>query len=129
MNRRLLFVGLSVLGVAAPGLGQDVDALLGRMTLEEKVGQLVQLGSAGYASDDQSKVAISDELRAAIREGRVGSLIGACGVKKFNELQRLAKEESRLGIPLMVGHDVIHGCRTRRSFSSRATTNATSVST
>ena len=99
------------LGAALPRETRIAD-LLARMTPEEKVGQLVQLGSAGYASDDQSKVAISDELRKSIREGRVGSLIGACGVKKFNELQRIAKEESRLGIPLMVGHDVIHGCRT-----------------
>ena len=112
MDIRSFCFGLAVCCSAVSAKGNDIDTLLGRMTLEEKVGQLVQLGSAGYASDDQSKVAISDELRTAIREGRVGSLIGACGVKKFNELQRIAKEESRLGIPLMVGHDVIHGCRT-----------------
>ena len=99
---------------AALAVGGDAvkDALLARMTLEEKIGQTVQLGSTGFASDDQSKTALSDELRKIVREGRAGSLIGACGVEKFNAIQRMAVEESRLGIPLLVGHDIIHGCRT-----------------
>ncbi len=89
-----------------------VNSLIGKMTLEEKVGQLIQVGSEGAASSDESKKAITPELAAALRAGRVGSLIGACGPKKFNDLQRIAVKESRLGIPIMVGHDVIHGCRT-----------------
>ena len=98
--------------LAVAGIGRGVDALLERMTLDEKIGQTVQLGSTGFASDDQSKTLLSDGLRKNILEGRVGSLIGCCGVEKFNAIQRLAVEESRLGIPLFVGHDIIHGCRT-----------------
>ena len=70
MDIRSFCFGLAVCCGAVSVKGDDIDALLGRMTPEEKVGQLVQLGSAGYASDDQSKVAIGDDLRTTIREGR-----------------------------------------------------------
>lgn len=98
--------------IATGTVEKRVDDLLARMTLDEKVGQTVQLGSTGFASDDQSKTALSEDLRRILREGRAGSLIGCCGVEKFNAIQKLAVEESRLGIPLLVGHDIIHGCRT-----------------
>ena len=109
--KKTLWLALGLLTAASAGAGR-VEDLVGRMTLDEKIGQLVQTGSTGYASDDQSAAALSEELKAAVRDGRVGSLIGACGVQKFNAIQRIAVEESRLGVPLMVGHDVIHGCRT-----------------
>ncbi len=78
--------------------------LLARMTLEEKIGQLSQVQSGGSH--------VPDHLRDAIRAGQVGAVINEVHVPTVNELQRLAVEESRLGIPLLVGRDVIHGFRT-----------------
>jgi beta-glucosidase len=81
-----------------------VKALLARMTLAEKIGQMSQWhASSGYAPDY-----LGDEIRA----GRVGSVINVVDPEVVNELQRIAVRESRLGIPLLVGRDVIHGFRT-----------------
>ena len=79
-----------------------VNALLSRMTMEEKIGQLNQLDPS---YDTEAKEAL-------IRAGRVGSVLNAVGAKEVNRLQRMAVEESRLGIPLVVARDVIHGFRT-----------------
>jgi beta-glucosidase len=83
---------------------QRIDALLRQMTLEEKIGQLAQVNA------DEGK--LSANLRAAVRAGKVGSVLNAVDVATVNELQRLATQESRLGIPLLMGRDVIHGFRT-----------------
>lgn len=85
-------------------IGERVQALLAEMTLEEKVGQLQMLQGSGWH--------VSDHLRDAIRAGRVGSVLNEVHVDTVNELQRLAVHESRLGIPLLVGRDVIHGFKT-----------------
>ena len=77
--------------------------LLSRMTLEEKIGQMVQTHFAGEVSAD---------LRSAIEAGQVGSLLNVVDADVANELQRIAAEESRLGIPLLLARDVIHGFRT-----------------
>ena len=79
---------------------QRVNALLQKMTLEEKAGQITQF--AGMNS------------RAAemIKQGKVGSLLGVLGAENVNEAQRAAVENSRLKIPLIIGYDVIHGYRT-----------------
>jgi beta-glucosidase len=84
---------------------RKVEALLARMTLEEKLGQLQQSGGdvAGKANPD---------LLAAARAGRLGSTLGVRGARNANELQRAAVEGSRLKIPLIFGFDVIHGYRT-----------------
>ena len=83
---------------------QQAQSLLGRMTLAEKIGQMCQRNaSEGYPAED-----LGDDLRA----GRVGSVLNCVEVDVVNELQRIAVEESRLGIPLLVGRDVIHGFRT-----------------
>ena len=74
------------------------------MTLEEKIGQMSQVFAEGAGAVD----AVGD----AIRQGRIGSIINNVDVDVVNELQRLAVEESRLGIPLLFGRDVIHGFRT-----------------
>jgi beta-glucosidase len=81
-----------------------IAALLGRMTLDEKVGQLNQLNAA----DDVA----AGPLREGIRAGRVGAVLNAVDPDAVNALQRVAVEESRLGIPLLFGRDVIHGFRT-----------------
>jgi len=83
---------------------QRVAALLAKMTLAEKIGQMSQRNaSEGYPPDY-----LGDDLRA----GRVGSVLNVVDIDTVNELQRIAVEESRLGIPLLVGRDVIHGFRT-----------------
>lgn len=82
-------------------LGNRVEELLAKMTLEEKVGQLVQV--------DLYKI---PDLEAAVRAGHVGSLLSSFDVAKNNLLQKAAVEGSRLGVPLLVGNDIIHGCRT-----------------
>ncbi|MET0625081.1 MAG: beta-glucosidase BglX [Pyrinomonadaceae bacterium] len=82
-----------------------VEALLARMTLEEKLGQLQQSGGdiAGKAQPP---------LFEAARAGRLGSTLGVRGARNANELQRAAVEGTRLKIPLIFGFDVIHGYRT-----------------
>ena len=81
---------------------QKIDELLSQMTLQEKIGQMNQLNGMG----------MSDDLKAQIREGRVGSLLNEVNVDVVNEMQRVAVEESRLGIPLIFARDVIHGFKT-----------------
>ena len=78
------------------------------MTLEEKLGQLNQL--PGRGSETGPKVKEGGE--ADITGGRVGSFLGVFGAEYTREMQRLAVEKSRLGIPLLFAHDVIHGFRT-----------------
>ncbi|MFA5205041.1 MAG: glycoside hydrolase family 3 N-terminal domain-containing protein [Lentisphaeria bacterium] len=86
-------------------IAQQVTELLAKMTLREKVGQLTQCGNSIYNDDYK----IGWEL---LRQGRIGSLLGIGEVEQANELQRVAVEETRLGIPLLLGFDVIHGYRT-----------------
>ncbi|MCC6242856.1 MAG: beta-glucosidase BglX [Gemmatimonadaceae bacterium] len=89
---------------AASMIEHRVADLLTQMTLEEKVGQLQQLqGSGGH---------VSEHLRQAIREGRVGSVLNEVDRETVNTLQWIATTESRLRIPLLVGRDVIHGFHT-----------------
>jgi len=81
-----------------------IREILDRMTLREKVGQLNQItGREGP---------VTEELAQRVRGGEVGSVLNEVDVRRVNELQRIAVTESRLGIPLLVGRDVIHGFRT-----------------
>ena len=81
-----------------------VDKMLAQMTLDEKIGQMSQLYS-GYFMD-------AEQLKTGVRDGRVGAFLNLTGAAQVNEIQRVAVEESRLGIPLLIGRDVIHGYRT-----------------
>ena len=81
-----------------------IAALLSQMTLEEKVGQLLQVPAGGGH--------VPELLRRAVSVGRIGSVINEVHVDTVNELQWLATRQSRLGIPLLVGRDVIHGFTT-----------------
>jgi beta-glucosidase len=81
-----------------------VNSLLERMSLEEKIGQMWQ-AQAGHGNP-------AEYLGEALRAGEVGSVINCVDLDVVNELQRIAVEESRLGIPLLVARDVIHGFRT-----------------
>ena len=74
------------------------------MGLDEKIGQMSQL-PAGFGH-------IPDDLSNAIRNGQLGSVLNEVDVDIINELQRISVEESRLGIPLLMGRDVIHGFKT-----------------
>jgi len=85
-----------------------IAALLARMTLEEKAGQLSQLGAQQTPTGPRVQAGSEED----IRQGRVGSLIGAYGTETTHRLQRIAVEESRLKIPLLFSFDVIHGFRT-----------------
>jgi beta-glucosidase len=89
-------------------LNKKVDALLQKMTLEEKVGQLVQF-SVGTPTGPGTGRQSYDDMIAA---GQVGALLNVIDAKKANELQHIAVEKSRLHIPLMYGFDSIHGYRT-----------------
>jgi beta-glucosidase len=89
---------------AMTSLDERVTELLGRMTLVEKIGQMSQVNAA----DDT----IPDNLRENIKAGKIGSVLNQVNVDIVNELQRIAVQESRLGIPLLVGRDVIHGFNT-----------------
>lgn len=79
-----------------------IDAILSQMTLEEKIGQLHQITSFGPVES------MSDLIKA----GYVGSILNEIEPAKINELQRIAVEESRLHIPLLMARDVIHGFKT-----------------
>ena len=80
-----------------------VDELLAQMTLGEKVGQMVQISVRDMAGEEGEE---------RIRRGQAGSVLTVYGAAETNRLQRIAVEESRLRIPLIIGNDVIHGFRT-----------------
>jgi beta-glucosidase len=87
-----------------PAIERRIDALLAKMTVEEKLGQMSQ--SSGVHTP------LSDADRQEIRAGRWGSYLNAGSPAERAEIQRLALHESRLGIPVIFGRDVIHGYRT-----------------
>ncbi|MGH1362144.1 MAG: glycoside hydrolase family 3 N-terminal domain-containing protein [Calditrichia bacterium] len=82
----------------------DVEALLKRMTLDEKIGQMVQINDFNGE--------ISDDLKEKLRTGKIGSMLNEVVPEASAEIQRIAREESRLGIPIIMARDVIHGFRT-----------------
>src|SRR5512134_2509335 len=82
-----------------------VDALLARMSLEEKIGQLNQAGAIELIPN-------APKVEDVVRKGGAGSVLWLNDTKKFNELQKIAVEESPSKIPLLFGLDVIHGYRT-----------------
>lgn len=85
-----------------------IDSLLAEMTVEEKLGQLAQYTGQWAETGPTMPQGGEEEVRA----GRVGSFLNIFGADVTRETQRIAVESSRLGIPLLFGHDVIHGFRT-----------------
>ena len=85
-----------------------IDKLISSMTLAEKLGQLT-MTAAGYAVTGP---VIAGDSTDSIRNGTLGNLLNLVGAKHVHDMQRIAVEESRLGIPLLIGFDVIHGHRT-----------------
>jgi beta-glucosidase len=89
-----------------PTNSDRIETLLATMTLEEKAGQLTQyFHFPGFVPQNQN-------VEAELRAGRVGSLLFVSNPRDTNRLQKLAVEQTRLGIPLLFGFDVIHGLRT-----------------
>ena len=109
----LAFFALTLLLFPAGRLAQtqprnverEINALLARMTLEEKLGQLQQL-------DGEANGNYRPEHRELVSKGLLGSTLNVRGAQRTNELQRIAVEQSRLKIPVLFGFDVIHGYRT-----------------
>ncbi len=89
-------------------VNKRVESLLTQMTLEEKVGQLVQY-SAGFATGPAASNLTYDDL---VAKGQLGSMLNVVGADKTNHYQHIAMEKSRLHIPIIFGLDVIHGHHT-----------------
>ena len=87
---------------STPEIEQRVERLLSRMTLAEKIGQMNQVSAGGDVSN----------YADALRKGQIGSILNEVDPVNINEFQRISMEESRLGIPLLVARDVIHGYHT-----------------
>lgn len=110
LTNTLFTVAVAALSLTACGtkntnadleIENKVEALLGKMTLEEKLGQMNQLSPWDF-----------DKLAGKVRKGEVGSILNYTDSALVNKIQRVAVEESRLGIPLLVSRDVIHGYKT-----------------
>lgn len=105
---KLKLIGIACLLSVAAGYAQqgnyekEINALLSKMTLEEKIGQMNQL----------SYFETSDQLLTQIKKGEIGSLLNIIDPVEVNKVQKAALENSRLGIPLIIGRDVIHGLKT-----------------
>jgi beta-glucosidase len=107
--------------LASAALEQRVNALLQKMTLAEKIGQLIQYNdqgsSAPTAVDSDTAIAVNPETRdqvdayALAKQGQLGSMLNVIGAEKTRRFQE-ATMHSRLGIPILFGADVIHGYRT-----------------
>lgn len=112
MKRAYFLLACSALAINAYGqktVDQKVAELLSKMTLEEKVGQMVQYSGFEYATGPQqsNSAAVLEE----IKKGKVGSMLNVAGAEETRAFQKLA-QQSRLKIPLLFGQDVIHGYRT-----------------
>lgn len=109
MKKNLLYavvLAASLIGCSQPQdnnteIENKVEALLQKMTMEEKLGQMNQLSPWDF-----------EELAARVRKGEVGSILNVVNPEEVNKIQKIAVEESRLGIPILVSRDVIHGYKT-----------------
>lgn len=109
MKKNLLYavaLAASLMGCSQPQdknteIENKVETLLHKMTLEEKLGQMNQLSPWDF-----------EDLAKRVRKGEVGSILNVVNPEEVNKIQRIAVEESRLGIPLIVSRDVIHGYKT-----------------
>lgn len=109
MKKNLLYAVTLAASLVGCGQPQDnnteienkVEALLQKMTLEEKLGQMNQLSPWDF-----------EDLAKRVRKGEIGSILNVVNPEEVNKIQKIAVEESRLGIPLIVSRDVIHGYKT-----------------
>ena len=114
--KKTIAILLLTFGVLLTGYSQNsntkmkpfIDALMQKMTLEEKIGQL-NLPGAGDITTGQ---AANSNIAKQIKEGKVGGLVNIKSEEKIHDVQKVAVEQSRLKIPLIFGMDVIHGYQT-----------------
>lgn len=112
-------MGISISGAAqqsqikssVQNVEEQVDSVLALMTLEEKVGQLVQYNGSWDLTGPASEVG-NKEKEEKLKKGLVGSMLNVLSIEATREAQKLVMENSRLKIPLMFGYDVIHGYKT-----------------
>lgn len=97
------------LSLLKPPMDEFIDSLMEKMTLEEKLGQLAQYAGGGSKGFN---TLIDEDRKDMIRKGGVGSFLHVQGADFLGKLQKIAVEESRLGIPLIFGLDVVHGFKT-----------------
>lgn len=90
--------------ITTDSIDSRIQALIKEMTLEEKIGQL-SLVNSEYGH-------ISADTKESLKAGRIGGMLNEVTLEIANEIQRIATEESRLGIPLLMGRDIIHGFNT-----------------
>ena len=97
---------------SSDGIDAKVEALLGEMTLEEKIGQMTQYNGFWEVTGPVPEDADAQEKYEHVKKGWVGSFLNVRGVENVRTLQQMVVEETRLGIPLIFGSDVIHGYKT-----------------
>lgn len=95
-----------------PEIEKKIDVLMSKMTLEEKVGQMNQYNGFWDVTGPAPVGGTAEQKYENIKKGLVGSMLTVRGVKEVKAVQKIAVEQTRLGIPLIIGFDVIHGYKT-----------------
>ncbi len=95
-----------------PDIEKKIDDLMAKMTIEEKVGQMNQYTSTWDVTGPMPDEGDTKDRYQKVAEGKVGSMLNILGAQATYEAQKIAVENSRLGIPLIFGYDVIHGYKT-----------------
>ena len=115
MNKLIVVVSFILLAKVCYGqnLDQKIEDLLSQMSLTEKIGQMNQYNGFWNFTGPQPISGDSKKKYDQLRKGLVGSMLNVRGTENVKEVQRIAVEESRLGIPLLFGFDVIHGYKTQ----------------
>jgi len=93
-------------------INQQVDSLISLMTIQEKIGQMNQYNGFWNVTGPVPEGGDAAKKYEHLRTGMVGSMLNVRGVEEVRRVQKIAVEESRLGIPLIIGFDVIHGYKT-----------------
>lgn len=93
----------------SPQTETRIDSIITLMTIDEKLGQLNQIGGTWY---DTKTERLNEEQTAMLKAGRIGSFLGINGAAETGRIQRIAMEETRMKIPVLFGADIIHGFRT-----------------
>ncbi|MDD8017113.1 MAG: glycoside hydrolase family 3 N-terminal domain-containing protein [Bacteroidota bacterium] len=104
-----ILIAQSSTQLLSPRIETKIDSLIRLMTVEEKLGQLNQIGGTWY---DAKHDRVGEETVKLLREGKIGSFLGVVGAEETERVQRIAVNESRLHIPVLFGFDVIHGIAT-----------------
>src|SRR6056300_473328 len=108
----LLTLLFSSVSHAQDDTSQKIESLLSKMTLKEKIGQMHQLTGFWDVTGPVPADGDSKAKYQQLRNGEVGSMLNITSVKEVRAIQKIAVEETRLGIPLIFGQDVIHGFKT-----------------